>query len=126
MIMIMPGASAAGGVSQGAATFNRLTLADAEKLQRESTLLSAVSPVVFTQAQAISGGRQLAHAHPRRLDRLSDDPRLAVEIRHLLQRTGRAQLVRKVAVLGATVAKNLFPGGDRSGSRSRFATCRSR
>jgi len=55
MIMIMPGASAAGGVNQGAATFNRLTPADYEKLQRESILLNAVSPVVFTQAQAISG-----------------------------------------------------------------------
>src|SRR4030095_203923 len=55
MIMVMPGASMSGGVNQGAATFNRLTPADYEKLQRESLLLSAVSPVVFTNAQAISG-----------------------------------------------------------------------
>src|SRR5688572_31334138 len=54
MIMIMPGASASGGVNQGAGTFNRLTPADFEKLQRESSMLSGISPVVFTNAQAIS------------------------------------------------------------------------
>src|SRR5919106_5423927 len=55
MVVVTPGSSAQGGVSQGAATFNRLTTDDAEKLKRESTLLAAVSPVVFTRAQVIGG-----------------------------------------------------------------------
>src|SRR5262245_49138384 len=48
MIMVMPGATRQGGVNMGSGSFNRLTLADAEKLEREGTLLSAVSPVVST------------------------------------------------------------------------------
>src|SRR5690349_17233956 len=55
MIMVMPGASMQGGVNRGAGTFNRLTLVDAQKIERENTLLSAVSPVVNTFAQVIAG-----------------------------------------------------------------------
>ena len=55
MIVITPGSSQQGGVSQGAGTFNRLTLADAEKLKREGGQLSGVTPVIFTRAQAIGG-----------------------------------------------------------------------
>ena len=49
VIMIMPGSTQQGGASQGAGTFNRLTVADAEKVKREATTLSAVSPVIFTR-----------------------------------------------------------------------------
>jgi len=54
LIVITPGSSTAGGASQGAQTFNRLTVADAVKIQNESTLLSGVSPVVVTRAQVIT------------------------------------------------------------------------
>src|SRR3954470_18943633 len=40
LIVVTAGASQQGGVSQGAQAFNRLTVEDAEKLQRESTLLA--------------------------------------------------------------------------------------
>jgi putative ABC transport system permease protein len=116
MIMVMPGASTAGGVNQGAATFNRLTPADYEKLQRESMLLSAVSPVVFTQAQAIS-----AQGNWRtRIQGVSTDYQT---IRDWPVDAGtffsEADLrsSRKVAVLGSTVAKNLFPDGDAVGQQ---------
>ena len=55
MIVITAGTSVAGGVSQGAQAFNRLSIGDYEKLDRETTLLSAVSPVVLTRAQVIGG-----------------------------------------------------------------------
>src|SRR5688500_7877854 len=55
MIVVTPGSSQQGGVSQGAGTFNRLTLEDAELLKQQSTLLAAVSPVIFTRAQVIGG-----------------------------------------------------------------------
>src|SRR5690349_13429049 len=51
LIIVMPGSSSMGGASQGAGTFNRLTVDDAEKLKREGTTLSAVSPVVSTRTQ---------------------------------------------------------------------------
>jgi putative ABC transport system permease protein len=116
MIMVMPGASAAGGVNQGAATFNRLTPADYEKLQRESMMLSAISPVVFTQAQAISGQGNWR----TRVQGVSSDYQT---IRDWPVDNGtfftEADLrsARKVAVLGSTVAKNLFPGGDSVGQQ---------
>jgi putative ABC transport system permease protein len=116
MIMVMPGASAAGGVNQGAATFNRLTPADYEKLQRESMLLSAISPVVFTNAQAIS-----AQGNWRtRIQGVSTDYQT---IRDWPVDTGtffsEADLrsSRKVAVLGSTVAKSLFPNDDAVGQQ---------
>ena len=116
MIMIMPGASAAGGVNQGAATFNRLTPADYEKLQRESMLLAAISPVVFTQAQAISGEGNWR----TRIQGVSTDYQT---IRDWPVENGTffsepdLRSSRKVAVLGSTVAKNLFPGGDAVGQQ---------
>src|SRR6476469_7388163 len=41
LIMVTAGSSQQGGVSQGAQTFNRLTVDDAEKLQREAELVAA-------------------------------------------------------------------------------------
>ena len=55
MVVITPGASSAGGVSRGAGSFNRLQIADAEKLARESMLLSSVSPVIVTGTASPSG-----------------------------------------------------------------------
>ncbi|HEY1283100.1 MAG TPA: ABC transporter permease [Steroidobacteraceae bacterium] len=116
MIMIMPGASSAGGVNQGAATFNRLTPADAEKLQRESLLLSAVSPVVFTQAQAISqfgNWRTRIQGVSIEYQQIRD---WGVSSGTFFTETDQRG-ARKVAVLGATVAKNLFPNDDAVGQQ---------
>ncbi len=57
-----PGASEQGGVNQGAGTSNRLTLRDAEAIERESVWLSAVSPMVLSPTQVDRRRRQLAHA----------------------------------------------------------------
>ena len=56
LIMVMPGSTTPGGVNQGAGSYNRLTVEDAEKLKREGTLYSEVSPVVTTRTQVIAGG----------------------------------------------------------------------
>ena len=56
MIVITAGAAKQGGVSQGAATFNRLQVADAQKLEREGTTFAGISPVINTRAQAIADG----------------------------------------------------------------------
>jgi len=116
MIMIMPGASSSGGVNQGAATFNRLTPADYEKLQRESLLLSAVSPVVFTNAQAISGQgnwRTRINGVSTEYQQIRDWP--VEQGTYFTEADLRG--MRKVAVLGTTVAKNLFPYGDAIGQQ---------
>jgi putative ABC transport system permease protein len=116
MIMVMPGASSTGGVNQGAATFNRITLEDYEKVQRESLLLSAVSPVVFTNTQAISNQGNwrtringVSTAYQQIRDWPVDQGTFFTE--------ADLRGMRKVAVLGATVAKNLFPDGDPVGQQ---------
>ena len=116
MLFIMPGASGQSGVSQGAGTFNRLTLQDAEKLKREATLLAAVSPVTFTGVQAIS-----AQGNWRtRVNGVSTDFQT---IRNWPVSSGvffsdsDQRAMRKVAVLGNTVAQNLYPGTDPVGQQ---------
>ena len=116
MIVVMPGSSQAGGVSQGAGTFNRLTPQDAEKLKREATMLSAVSPVIFSRTQAISGqgnwrttvnGVSTEYQTIRDWDLESGAFFSEPDIKGM----------RKVAVLGSTVAESLFAGLDPVGQQ---------
>ena len=116
MIVITAGSSVQGGVSQGAQTFNRLTIEDAETLEREATLLAAVSPVVMSRVQAIGGqgnwrtsvhGVALAYPTIRDWETASGTFWSDVDERSM----------RRVAVLGATVAGNLFPGVDPTGAQ---------
>jgi len=116
MLVITPGSTAQGGVSQGAGTFNRLTIEDAEKLKSESTLLDAVSPVVVTRTQIIGGGGNWRTS----VNGVSTD---YLAIRNWGVTNGSlfgeedVQAKRRVVVLGATVARNLFPGEDPTGAQ---------
>ena len=115
LIMVMPGSTTPGGVNQGAGSYNRLTVEDAEKLKREGTLYSEVSPVVTTRTQVIAGGANWRS----NIEGVSTD---YTAIRNWTTSSGAffsdADLAsgRKVAVIGATVAKNLFPDGDPVGA----------
>ena len=111
LIVVTPGAMRQAGVSQGAQTFNRLTLEDAEKLARESPYLAAVSPVVMTRTQVIGGagnwrvsiyGVDASYRDIRDWDVASGRFFDAADVRAM----------RRVAVLGGTVAEALFPGED--------------
>ena len=55
MLVITPGAAEQGGVSQGAQSFTRLTVEDAEQLKEQSFLVAAVSPVIVSPTQVIGG-----------------------------------------------------------------------
>ncbi len=119
MIVIVPGASSAGGVSQGAGTANRLTLEDAETLDRESVLLTAVSPVIATFSQVVGGqGNWRSQIYGVSTDYTT--------IRDWGVSSGRffddadLRSMRKVAVLGKTVADNLFPDQDPVGAQVRI------
>ena len=115
LIMVMPGSTTPGGVNQGAGSYNRLTVEDAEKLKREGTLYSEVSPVVTTRTQVIAGGSNWRS----NIEGVSTD---FTAIRNWTTSSGAffsdADLAsgRKVAVIGATVVKNLFPDGDPVGA----------
>jgi putative ABC transport system permease protein len=116
VLVIMPGAMAMGGVSQGAASFNRLTTADLKALQEETALLKAISPVIRTRAQAISGGNNWNTS----VSGVSPD---YLNIRSWQVASGEFFTDRdvvsnaKVAAIGKTVADELFPDQDPIGQR---------
>ena len=119
LIVVTPGSTAAGGASQGAQTFNRLTVADADKIKSDATLLSAVSPVIVTRTQVITGKGNWR----TEIDGVSTD---YLAIRDWGVTSGDlftdddVRTKRKVAVLGATIVKNLFPDSDPVGSQIRL------
>jgi len=116
LIVVSPGSSAQGGVSQGAGTFNRLSIADAEKLKIEGTTLAAVSPVIQTRMVVIGPAGNWRTS----INGVSPD---YFTIRDWVATSGETftdadvKAARKIAVLGATVAKNLFPGVDAVGAQ---------
>ena len=116
MIVVTPASAQQGGVSQGAQTFNRLTLDDVEALESQSFLLSAVSPVVSTRGQIIGGiGNWRAPIQGVDAD--------YVTIRDWHLQDGvfftdqDVRSIRRVVVLGNTVATSLFPNGDAVGQQ---------
>jgi putative ABC transport system permease protein len=116
MIVITPGGSVQAGVSQGASTWSRLTIEDAESLRREAALVSGVSPVVMTRTQAIGGEgnwRTSVHGVSVAYPVIRDwDVGSGTFWTDEDERSGR-----RVAVVGATVAANLFPGADPVGAQ---------
>ncbi len=116
LIVITPGASASGGVSRGAQSYNRLTVADADKIRRESIFVNAVSPVVWTRTQVIGGSgnwrTSINGVSPDYMVTRSWDLKYG---RFFDQSEVRSQ--RRVVVLGHTVAERLFPEEDPVGRR---------
>ncbi len=115
VIMIMPTSTTHAGANLGAATYNKLTVADAMKIKREATLVAAISPVVVTEAQVIGGQGNWK----TRINGVSTD---FFTIRDWNTSSGEiftdadVQSGRKVALLGATVAQKLFNGDDPIGA----------
>jgi putative ABC transport system permease protein len=111
MIVITPGTSGSGGASQGAGSFNRLTVSDVETLRRECASLAAVSAVIAAPAQAIGGKGNWRTV----VNGVAVDYQV---IRDWGIDTGSfftasdVRAMRKVAVIGKTVATNLFPDED--------------
>jgi putative ABC transport system permease protein len=115
MIVITPGAAQQAGVSQGAQAFPNLSLKDVDKIRGESQYVSAVSPVIVSRTPVIGAagnwrttinGVDVDYSTIRDWQASSGDFFGADDVRS----------ARKVAVLGNTVAQNLFPGQDPVGS----------
>ncbi|MHB8799572.1 MAG: ABC transporter permease [Thermoanaerobaculia bacterium] len=123
MIVITPGASTTGGVSQGAQAFATLTLADAEKIRSQSETLAAVSPVIVLRSQVLAAG-----SNWRTMVNGVDPDYQA--IRDWQTDSGSffgpedVRGARSVAVLGRTVADRVFPGSDPVGEEIQIAALR--
>jgi putative ABC transport system permease protein len=116
VLVVYPAAGRTGGVSQGAGSFNRLTLEDADRLRDEGTLFRGVSPLVRSGGQVIGGG---SNWNTQVNGVTTEYP----AIRAWDVESGEFFTERdifsnaKVAVIGRTVADELFPGQDPVGDR---------
>ena len=119
LIVITAGSVNTGGASQGAQSFNRLTVDDVDAIHREATLLAGVSPVIVTRTQIVGGtGNWRAEVNGVSTDFFS--------IRDWGTSSGDlftdedVRTKRTVVLLGATVAKNLWPDSDPVGQEIRL------
>jgi putative ABC transport system permease protein len=119
LIVVTAGSVNTGGASQGAQSFNRLTVDDVDAIKREGTLLSGVSPVIVTRTQIVGGsGNWRAEVNGVSTDFFS--------IRDWATTSGDlfsdedVRTKRTVVLLGATVAKNLFADSDPVGMEIRL------
>ena len=114
MIVITPGASTSGGVSQGAQAFATLTVADADKIRNEAQTVAAVSPVIIGRSQVIASGGNWRTS----INGVDTDYQT---IRDWQTDAGGffgsedVRGARTVAVLGRTVAQNIFGDTDPTG-----------
>lgn len=122
MIMIMPGQDMRGGVRRDADEMETLKLADYYALKDQCQYLSAVSPVVNSSGQFISGNNNT----PSTIYGVNGD---YLKIRQLSIEDGEMftdediKSSAKVCVVGKTVVDNLFPdGADPVGKVIRFNT----
>ncbi len=119
MVLIFPGISHRGGVSQGAGSSNRLTLKDAEQLANEATLVRAVSPIVMSGGQVIGGtGNWNTSITGVSVDYLTIRDWDLAEGEFITERDIRGR--SKVAVLGKEVVDNLFPNQSPIGEKIRI------
>jgi putative ABC transport system permease protein len=123
MIVITPGASSTGGVSQGAQAFATLTLADAEKIRSQSQALVAVSPVIIGRSQVIAAAgnwRTSINGVDADYQRIRDWQTDA----GAFFGPDDVRAARSVAVLGRTVAQRIFADVDPVGQEIQIAALR--
>ncbi len=123
MIVITPGASTTGGVSQGAQAFATLTLADVDKIRSQSQTVEAVSPVVVVRSQVMAAGGNWRTS----INGVDADYQT---IRDWQTDSGTffgpddVRAARSVAVLGRTVAQRIFSGSEPVGQEIQIAALR--
>jgi putative ABC transport system permease protein len=119
LLIILPGATTAGGVRMGAGTQSTLTLGDAEAIQKECPAVAFVAPTLGGVAQVASG-------HLNWSTGVSGTTADMLEVRDWDLTGGRpftqqdVKSATKVALLGQTVVDNLFGDQDPVGKMIRI------
>lgn len=119
LLIVFPGASSSGGVNMGAGSINRFTMEDVNRIQDEATIIKGVTPIVRSGGQVIGGvgnwSTQVQGVATNYMD-IRDWPLATGDFFTDKDMVSRA----KVAVLGQTVAKQLFPSDDPIGQQVRI------
>lgn len=111
LLMVLPGATTAGGVRMGAGTQSTLTLADAEAIPKEC-------PAVFDVAPILSGVAQIVYGNQNWSTGVTGTTPSMLVVRDWNLSAGRpfteqdVKSATKVCLLGQTVADYLFGGLD--------------
>jgi len=111
LIMILPGATTAGGVRMGSGTQPTLTMADAEAIRKECPAVQDVAPVLSGVAQVVYGHQNWSTGI------VGTYPSMLI-VRDWALATGRSftdqdvKSATKVCLLGQTVVDNLFGDTD--------------
>lgn len=107
LLMILPGATTAGGVRMGAGTQPTLTMGDAEAIKKESPAVADVAPT-------LSGVAQIVYGHQNWSTGVVGTTPSMLNVRDWPLASGRpfaeqdVKSATKVALLGQTVVENLF------------------
>ncbi len=119
LIMIRPGSMHFQGVSRGGGSQDALTMKDCETIKKNATFVEYVSPSVTTNAQIIGGTSnwncRVEGVDPEYLQIRNYDIAQGTMFTHKDIKSRN-----KVAVLGNTVAEELFPNNDAVGQRIRI------
>ncbi len=119
VIIVSPGSSRLGGVQRGMGSLNRFTLDDVEKIRQSATQLRAISPLVMAGGQVIAGSANWA----TEICGVGTD---YFKIKNWKPEQGTLFTEkdvngrRKVALLGRTVADELFAGENPVGQKVRI------
>lgn len=111
LLIVIPGATTAGGVRMGSGTVSTLTLADSEAIAQNCPSVARVAPVWGGVAQAVYGNQNWSTG-------VTGTTSSMFAIRDWTLTAGRFFTVQetkaaaKVALLGQTVVNNLFGGAD--------------
>ncbi len=120
LIMVRAGSASTRGVSMGASSMNTLSMADVAALGKLDTL-AAVSPFITVSQQVVAGSKNW-------LTTVSGVDPGYLSIRNLSLQSGRFLVQRevdtkaKVAIMGQTVAEELFGSRDPLGARIRVGS----
>jgi putative ABC transport system permease protein len=107
LIIVTPGAASSSGVRQAAGTNTTLTLKDAQAIAREVSGVSAVAPSVGKQYQIVAGNMNWTSSVQGTTPEYMEVRNLSVQSGGFISNED-VDSRNRVAVIGATVAANLF------------------
>jgi putative ABC transport system permease protein len=119
LIFISPGTQTAGGIHWGMGSITTMVDDDAKAIERECTAVSEVTPGMRTQAQVVAADQNWSTGitgHNQLFPTIRNWP---IESGSFFSEQDVASVAR-VAVLGKTVAENLFGGQDPIGQMIRI------